>query len=80
VGRYFIRRVLQFIPVFVGATLLIFALVFALPGDPIRALAGERPQPESVQRQLRDQYNLDDPLLVQYGKYLGGVRDDDTGY
>ena len=78
-GRYFIRRVLQFIPVFVGATLLIFALVFALPGDPIRALAGERPQPESVQRQLRDQYNLDDPLLVQYGKYLGVVRDDDTG-
>ncbi len=78
-GRYFIRRVLQFIPVFLGATLLIFALVFALPGDPIRALAGERPQPASVQQQLRDKYNLDDPLLIQYGKYIGIVRDDDTG-
>lgn len=70
---------MQFIPVFLGATLLIFTLVFALPGDPIRALAGERPQPQSVQDQLRDQYNLDDPLLVQYGKYIGFVRDDDSG-
>lgn len=78
-GRYFVRRLLQFIPVFLGATLLIFTLVFALPGDPIRALAGERPQPQSVQDQLRDEYNLDDPLLVQYGKYIGFVRDDDTG-
>lgn len=78
-GRYFIRRVLQFIPVFIGATFLIFALVFALPGDPIRALAGERPQPPSVTEQLRDEYNLDDPLLVQYAKYLGVMRQDDTG-
>lgn len=78
-GRYFIRRILQFIPVFVGATFLIFTLVFALPGDPIRALAGERPQPASVQQQLRDEYNLDDPLLVQYGKYIGVIRDDNSG-
>ena len=78
-GRYFIRRVLQFIPVFIGATLLIFSLVFALPGDPIRALAGDRPQPQSVQDQLRDEYNLDDPLLVQYGKYIGFIRQDDSG-
>lgn len=75
-GRYFIRRVLQFIPVFIGATLLIYALVFALPGDPIRALAGERPQPPAVQQALRDRYNLDDPLLVQYGKYIGVVSQD----
>lgn len=78
-GRYFIRRILQFIPVFLGATLLIFALVFALPGDPIRALAGERPQPQSVQDQLRDEYDLDDRLMVQYGKYIGFLRDDDSG-
>ena len=38
-GRYVVRRVLQLIPVFFGATFLIFAMVFALPGDPIRALA-----------------------------------------
>lgn len=77
-GRYVIRRLLQAIPVFFGATLLIFTLVFLIPGDPIRALAGERPLPENVQAQLRDQYDLDDPFLVQYGKYMGFLVDDET--
>jgi oligopeptide transport system permease protein len=74
-----IRRVLQFIPVLLGATFLIYAAVFTLPGDPIRALSGDRPVPQSVVDQLRDAYNLDDPLLVQYGKYMGVVAQDDTG-
>ncbi len=78
-GRYLIRRMLQFIPVFFGATFLIFAMVFAIPGDPIRALAGERPQPESVRETLAERYNLDDPLVVQYGKYLGNVVQGDFG-
>lgn len=78
-GRYLLRRALQFIPVFFGATFLIFALVFAMPGDPIRALAGDRPMPENVRQNLRDEYNLDDPLLVQYGKYLGVVPDAEDG-
>lgn len=42
-----------------------------MPGDPIRALAGDRPLTPAVQAQLRDQYNLDDPLVVQYVKYVG---------
>lgn len=78
-GRYLIRRVLQFIPVFFGATFLIFAMVFALPGDPIRALSGERPQPASVREALTERYNLDDPLLVQYGKYVGNIAQGDFG-
>jgi oligopeptide transport system permease protein len=61
------------VPVLLGTTLFIYVLVFALPGDPIRALAGEKPLPDSVYQSLRDRYNLDDPLLVQYGKYLFGV-------
>lgn len=78
-GRYLIRRILQFIPVFIGATFLIFAMVFALPGDPIRALAGERPMPESVRAELTERYNLDDSLPVQYVKYIGGVVQGDFG-
>lgn len=78
-GRYLIRRTLQIIPVFVGTTFIIFALVFAIPGDPIRALAGERPLAESTYQELRDRYNLDDPLLVQYGKYMGGLVQGDFG-
>ena len=78
-GRFLIRRTLQIIPVFVGTTFIIFALVFAIPGDPIRALAGERPLAESTYQELRDRYNLDDPLLVQYGKYMGGLAQGDFG-
>jgi oligopeptide transport system permease protein len=78
-GRYLIRRILQFIPVFFGATFLIFAMVFALPGDPIRALGGERPQPESVRDALTERYNLDDPIMVQYGKYMVNVFQGDFG-
>jgi peptide/nickel transport system permease protein/oligopeptide transport system permease protein len=70
---------LQLIPVFFGATFIIFAMVFAIPGDPIRGLAGERPLAEAVQEELRDNYNLNDPLPVQYAKYIGGLFQGDLG-
>ena len=78
-GRYLARRVLQVIPVFFGATFLIFALVYAVPGDPIDALSGEKTVAPAVRAELRDRYNLDDPLLVQYGKYVGGLLQGDFG-
>jgi oligopeptide transport system permease protein len=78
-ARYVARRLLLAIPVLIGASFLIFAMVFALPGDPIRALAGDRPLAPAVQAALRDEYNLDDPLLIQYGKYLGGLVQGDFG-
>lgn len=78
-GGYVIRRVLQIIPVVIGATFLIFALVFAIPGDPIRALAGDRPMSPSTVTALRDEYNLDDPLVIQYVKYMGDLATGDFG-
>ena len=78
-GRYVLRRLLLTVPVLLGASLLIFSMVYALPGDPIRALAGDRPLSEAVQAQLRTEYNLDDPLLIQYAKYLGGLVQGDFG-
>jgi oligopeptide transport system permease protein len=79
VGRYVIRRLLEIIPVFFGATFLIFAMVFALPGDPLRRLAGEKPLSPAVEAQFVEEYNLDDPLPVQYGKYIGGLFTGDFG-
>jgi oligopeptide transport system permease protein len=79
VGRYVLRRLLEIIPVFFGATFLIFAMVFALPGDPLKRLAGEKPLSSAVERQFREEYNLDDPLFVQYGKYIGGLAQGDFG-
>jgi oligopeptide transport system permease protein len=78
-GRYIARRLLQAIPVFFGTTFLIFALVFALPGDPIRALSGDKPVSPAVYAELQDRYNLNDPLLVQYGKYMAGLAQGDFG-
>ncbi|TYB39302.1 ABC transporter permease [Actinomadura chibensis] len=77
--RYALRRLLQAVPVFIGTTLLIYAMVFALPGDPIQALAGDKPVPENVLQTLRERYNLNDPLLVQYGKYMWGLVRGDLG-
>ena len=78
-ARYIARRLLLAIPVLIGASFLIFCMVFALPGDPIRALGGDRPISPAVQAQLRDEYNLDDPLLVQYGKYVGNLVQGNLG-
>jgi oligopeptide transport system permease protein len=78
-GRYVARRLLLTIPVLFGATFLIFAMVYALPGDPIRALGGDRPLAPGVVAALRDEFNLNDPLLVQYGKYMADLVQLDFG-
>ena len=78
-ARYIARRLLLAIPVLFGASFLIFAMVFALPGDPIRALGGDRPIPPAIAAQLTEQYNLDDSLPVQYGKYIAGLAQGDLG-
>ena len=70
---------LQFIPVFFGATFLIFALVFAIPGDPIRALAGEKVMPQTVLDTLNERYHLDEPLWKQYTIYITNVAQGDFG-
>jgi oligopeptide transport system permease protein len=78
-GRYVARRLLLTIPVLLGASFLIFAMVYALPGDPIRALAGDRPLAPAVVAQLREEFNLNDPFLVQYLKYIGDLIQGDFG-
>lgn len=78
-GRFITRRLLLTVPVLIGASFLIFAMVYALPGDPIRALAGDRPLAPAVMAQLRDRYNLDDPFFVQYFKYVAGLLQGDFG-
>src|SRR3954447_16372958 len=72
-GRYIARRLLLTIPVLLGASFLIFAMVYALPGDPIRALGGDRPLSPAVVAALRARFNLSDPLWLQYVKYRGNV-------
>ncbi|GAA1099750.1 MULTISPECIES: ABC transporter permease [Streptomycetaceae] len=72
-GRYVIRRLIQAIPVLLGATLLIYYLVNALPGDPVQALSGEKRPDPLVAALIREKYHLNDPFLVQYWHYISGV-------
>lgn len=72
-SRYILRRLLQMVLTFFGATLIVYALMFSIADDPIRALAGERPINASQRAQLTAQYHLDEPFLVQYGYYLQGL-------
>lgn len=76
---YLGRRLLQLIPVFIGATFLIYAMVFLTPGDPVTALAGDKAADPAVLDQIREQYNLDKPFLVQYVMFLGGIFQGDLG-
>jgi oligopeptide transport system permease protein len=76
---YIGRRLLQMVPVFLGATLLIYAMVFALPGDPVLALGGDRGLNPAVADQIRAEFNLDKPFIVQYLLYLQGILSFDFG-
>ena len=77
--RYIGRRLLQTIPVFFGATFLIFAMVYLMPGDPVAALGGDRGLDPTVQARIRAEYNLDKPFWMQYLLYLKGVLTFDFG-
>lgn len=66
------------IPVFFGVILLIFLILQASPGDPARMVLGEMATEEQVQ-ELRDDLGLNDPLIVQLGRYLGDLLHGDFG-
>jgi peptide/nickel transport system permease protein/oligopeptide transport system permease protein len=77
--RFAARRAVELLIVFVGVTLVIYLMVFALPGDPIRSLGGDRPLPDNVVAELRERYHLDEPVLQQYARYLAGLFTGDLG-
>jgi len=77
--RYLVRRLLQMVLTFFGATFIVYALTFANADDPIQALAGERPITPSVRQALTERYHLDDPFLLQYWYYLKGMLTGDFG-
>jgi oligopeptide transport system permease protein len=66
------------IPVILGTTFLIFAMVFAT-GDPLKGRCGERPCSAAYAAAFTAEYHLDKPLLVQYAFYLGKVLQGDLG-
>jgi oligopeptide transport system permease protein len=77
--RYIARRLLQMIPVFLGATFVLFVFLYIIPGDPVLALGGERATSPALYAQLRQKYHLDEPVHVQYWIYMKGILQGDLG-
>lgn len=78
---YIVRRVLQMVPVFIGVTILLFILRAPgiLPGDPVRMITGEKAISQELYDQIVEKYGLDQPIYVQYGRYLSNLVQGDLG-
>nr|WP_319247680.1 ABC transporter permease subunit [uncultured Celeribacter sp.] len=77
--RFVLSRLLTFVPTFIGVTLIAFAFIRVLPGDPIIVMAGERGLSEERYDQLVEQLGFDRPLAVQYWDFFTGVLQGDLG-
>ncbi|MBC7814737.1 MAG: ABC transporter permease [Burkholderiales bacterium] len=80
-STYILRRLLQVVPTLLGVFTVLFALAYLMPGDPIRAVMGEayrRADPGVIAR-VREELGIDDPFLVQYGRFLGRTLTFDLG-
>jgi peptide/nickel transport system permease protein len=76
--RFIVRRLLLLVPILIGVSFLVFVWIRALPGSPAEALLGERATPATIQI-LKHRYGLDQPIYVQYGKYLKTLAQGDFG-
>jgi dipeptide transport system permease protein len=77
--RFFLRRAVLVVPAFIGVTLLTFALIHLIPGDPVELMAGERGIDAARHAELRAQFGFDKPLMIQYWDYIAGVLSGDLG-
>ena len=77
--KYMLSRLGTFLPTFIGVTLISFAFIRVLPGDPIIVMAGERGMTEERYSELVEQYGFNKPILQQYWEYLTGVMQGDLG-
>ncbi|MCL1995600.1 MAG: ABC transporter permease [Defluviitaleaceae bacterium] len=75
---FILKRIMQIIPVVIGVTLAVFLMLHLIPGDPARIMAGEAAS-EAQLEQMRDNLGLNDPLWVQYVRYISNAVRGDLG-
>lgn len=76
---YIIRRLMQFLPVLLGTTFIVFCLAWGMPGDPLAGKCGDRECPEAYVALATEQFHLDKPLVVRYGYYVADLVQGDLG-
>lgn len=77
-AAYLIRRLLVSVLILLGVSFITFVLLYVLPADPVRQIAGRSATAETVEN-IRRELGLDRPFLVQYGRYLWGLMQGDLG-
>jgi peptide/nickel transport system permease protein len=75
---YLVRRILQLLPVLLIASVLVWGMIYAVPGSPVAVIVGENASPEQV-RAVTERLGLDQPVLVQYASWLKNVLLGDLG-
>ena len=75
---YLLKRIMQAAALLVGVSLITFLLLYVMPADPARQIAGRSATPETVAT-IRQQLGLDQPLYAQYSRYLAGLATFDLG-
>jgi ABC-type dipeptide/oligopeptide/nickel transport system permease component len=75
---FIVRRLMLAIPTLIGVMIVVFLLLYVVPGDPVQDMVGERADAETIAR-LRKELNLDEPLPKQFILYAGGVLKGDLG-
>jgi len=79
VFTFLLRRAALIVPTFLGVTLIAFALIHLIPGDPVENLSGERGMDPARRERLLHEFGLDRPLPLQYAEYVGNVLRGDLG-
>lgn len=77
-GTYILQRLLLFVPVFLGISIVVFSISHLIPGDPVVVMLGQEATPQEINR-LRGILGLDQPLPVQYARWLGRLVQGDMG-
>lgn len=77
-AAYLLRRLIQAALILLGVSFITFFLLYVLPADPVRQIAGRSATAETVEN-IREQLGLDKPFIVQYARYLGGLVQGDMG-
>ncbi|KGA96140.1 glutathione ABC transporter permease [Alkalihalobacillus alcalophilus ATCC 27647 = CGMCC 1.3604] len=76
--KFIIRRLIQTIPVLIGVSIVVFGLMFLIPGDPAQIIAGESASQQQIE-QMRERLGLNDPIPVQYWNFISNAVQGDLG-
>lgn len=78
--RFILKRALYAVPLIFVIIVVMFSLLYLIPGDPVQSLVGDYPVPAAFREAIEEKYRLNDPFFLQVGNYLSSVVRGDFGF